>query len=153
MFSFQFSCFYLVLFRCSGIWCCPPCRNCVWDSEPCAFCSQGSADSANSGKGERPISLPPAVPKPLMFSFVFRVLVTGGLFVHAEGRGSLSRVRAFNPTCPEPGLSCFKAPPNGFLAPPPGGPFSWPWRLCLGRGSGGAPFCFAAFPPFFLPSA
>ena len=35
---------------------------------------------------------------------VFRVLVTGGLFRHAEGRGPLSRVRAFDPTCPEPGL-------------------------------------------------
>ena len=32
---------------------------------------------------------------------------------------------------------------------PPCGPFSWPWRLCLGRGSGGAPFLFPLFPPLF----
>ena len=45
----------------------------------------------------------------------------------------------------------FDVLPRRFFLLPPCGPFSWPWRLCLGRGSGGAPFCFSLFffPPFF----
>ena len=53
---------FLVLSRCSGIWCCPPCRI-VSGIRNLARLLQwsrrlGSANSANSGKGERPISLP-----------------------------------------------------------------------------------------------
>ena len=42
---------------------------------------------------------------------------------------------------------------NGLLLLfPPCGPLSWPRLLWLGRGSGGAPFCFSVplfFSPFF----
>ena len=120
-------------------------------------------NSANSGKGERQTSLPlSALPFLGIFDFLsdWVLVATSGarwrssLLFTRRSRGWPVASARLTPLVQNLAFDEFKALPNGFLAPPPCGPFSWPWRLCLGRGSGGAPFCFAVlfhlFPPLRL---